>query len=494
MATAAIGGRRTAPGVRQLVPIPMPGTMMARTRRDPLGFLLEGMRRHGDVFRYQLGPLVFHLVAHPDHVRRVLVDNARNYPRSWYYGRTRVVVGEGLVTTEGAAWRRLRRMSQPAFQHDRIAALAGMMTGAIGAMLDRWRAHARAGPDRPIDVAAEFAGLTLRIAGRAMLGVDLAGEAGRIGRAVTTALEYLEYRLTHLLAPPAAFPTPRNRRGRRAIREIHEVIAGHLAGLRGGPAADAGDLLAMLLAARDEETGEGLTDAELREQILTFLVAGYETTAVALAWTLSLLARHPEAADRLRAEVVAAIGGRTPTAVDLPRLPYTRRAIEESMRIDPPVYAVARDAIADDEIGGYHIPARSMVVLSPYVTHRHPEFWPDPEAFDPDRFLPDRSANRPRFAWYPFLGGPHQCIGQEFAMMEMVLATAMIARAFRFRPAPGACPEPRPMLSLRPRDGVPVILEPLDGPWGVLGNGTEMAPTPTPAPRMPGPSPEIRLS
>ncbi len=194
----------------------------------------------------------------------------------------------------------------------------------------------------------------------------------------------------------------------------------------------------MLLAVRDEETGEGLTDRELRDQILTFIGAGHETTAVALAWTIYLLCRHPEADDRLRAEVAEVLGGRTPTAADLPRLAYTRRVIEESLRIYPPVYAVVRDAVADDEIGGFHIPARSMIILSPYVTHRHPEFWPDPEAFDPDRFLPDRSAGRPRFAWYPFLGGPHQCIGQEFAMMEMILTIAMLAQAFRFRlrPAP----------------------------------------------------------
>ena len=240
------------------------------------------------------------------------------------------------------------------------------------------------------------------------------------------------------------------------------MIAEILAGRRAGPASDAGDLLAMLLAVRDEETGEGLTDGELRDQIITFIGAGHETTAVALAWTVFLLCRHPEAADRLRAEVADALGVRTPTADDLPRLAYTRRVIEESLRVYPPVYAVIRDVVADDEIGGYHIPARSAVILSPYITHRHPDFWPDPEAFDPDRFLPERSAGRPRFAWYPFLGGPHQCIGQEFAMMEMVLAVAMMVQGFRFHLAPGARAEPRPMVTLRPSGGMPVYLRPLD--------------------------------
>jgi cytochrome P450 len=444
--------------VRQFVPLPVPGSLLARSRRDPLGFMLDGSRTYGDVFRFRLGPFVLHVLAHPEHVRRVLLDNARNYARSWHYGRAKAIVGDGLVTTEGAAWRRLRRMSQPAFHHDRIAALAGGMTAAIGEMLDRWRAHARGSAGEPIDVAAEFARLALRIAGRALMGVDLIGEADRVTRAVTAALEYFEYRANNLLVLPPGVPTPRNLRARRALRALDEVIAGNLAARRAGPGRVADDLLAMLLAVRDEETGEGLSDRELRDQILTFMGAGHETTAVAMAWTVSLLARHPEVDGRLREEVDGVLGGRTPAADDLPRLPYTRRVIEESLRIYPPVYGVVRTAKADDEIGGYRIPRRTMVVLSPYVTHRHPAFWPEPEAFDPDRFLPERSAGRPRFAWYPFLGGPHQCIGQEFAMMELVLAVAMMAQAFRFRLAPGAAPEPQPMVTLRPRGGMPVIL------------------------------------
>jgi cytochrome P450 len=460
MATATAEGRRTAPGESQLVPLPIPGGLMVRARRDPLGFLLEGMRRYGDVFRYRLGPLVFHLVAHPDHVRRVLLDNGRNYPRSWYYDRVKAVMGEGLVTTEGRAWRRLRRMSQPAFHHERIEALAGLMTETIGTMIGRWGEHLRAKCDEPIDIAPEFAGMTLRIVGLALGGIDLVGEADRIGQAVTTVLEYLERRLSDLVTLPAGIPTPRNLRARRALRTLDSLIEDMLAGRRGDPGRDRVDLLSMLLAVRDEETGAGLTDRELRDQVLTFIGAGHETTAVALAWTIYLLCRHPEVDERLRAEVSGAFDGRTPGASDLPRLPYTRRVIEESLRLYPPVYAVVRDVIAEDEIGGFRIPARSMIVLSPYVTHRHREFWPDPETFDPDRFRPDRSADRPRFAWYPFLGGPHQCIGQEFAMMEMILTIAMLAKAFRFQLAPGARVEPWPVLSLRPGGGVPVILRP----------------------------------
>jgi cytochrome P450 len=302
-------------------------------------------------------------------------------------------------------------------------------------------------------------GLTLRIVGRTLLGIDLAVEAERVGLAVTTALEYLERRIPALVRQPAFIPSPWNLRARRALRTLDTLVYDIIARRRREPNRVDDDLLAMLLAVRDEETGEVFTDVELRDQILTFIGAGHETTAVALAWTVYLLAGHPEDDQRLRAEVAEVLGDRTPTAADLPRLSYTRRVIEESLRLYPPVYAVARDAIAEDEIGGYRIPARSMIVLSPYVTHRHPTVWPDPDVFDPDRFIPERAAGRSRFAWFPFLAGPHQCIGQEFAMMEMTLVIAMVVRSFRFRIAPGTHVEPRPMLSLRPRDGLPMILE-----------------------------------
>jgi cytochrome P450 len=446
--------RKTAPGLRQLLPLPL--GRLARMKSDPLGFLLGGLHEFGDVFRFQLGPFVFHQVAHPDHVKHVLVDHQKNYPRSWFYDRAKVGAGEGLVTTEGPAWLRLRRLSQPAFQHHKIAALAAVMTEAVEAMRGRWHDHARRG--EPLDVAAEFMRLTFRIAGQAFLSLDLGGEADRVGAAVLETLAYLEYRLSNLLSLPPFVPTPRALRFRRALRVLDGVVYDIIARRR-EPQVGPPDLLSLLLAARDEETGEGFTDRELRDQVLTFLVAGYETTAVALTWTCYLLSQHPEAADRVRAEAAAVLGGRTPTAADLPRLTYTRQVIEESLRLYPPVYGLVRDAREADEIAGFHIPARSMVVISPYVTHRHPEFWPDPEKFDPERFTPERAAGRPRLAWFPFLAGPHVCIGQEFALMEATLTVAMLAQTVRLRLVPGTVVELKPMLSLRPRGGLPMLVE-----------------------------------
>jgi cytochrome P450 len=450
--------RETAPGLRRLVPLPY--GWIARLRHQPLEFLLEGRRRYGDVFRFQLGPLVFHQLAHPDHVKHVLLDHQKNYPRSRHYDRVRVVVGSGLVTSEGPVWRRLRRMAQPAFHPQRVAALAGVMTEATEELRQRWQAYAESGV--AFNVVGEFVELTLRIVGRALLGIDLGGEADRIGSAMTTALGYLEYRLGNLLSLPPGVPTPRYLRARRALETIDSVVYDVIARRRAAPDAghDTGDLLSMLLATQDDETGAGPTDRELRDHVLTFIGAGHETTAIALPWTVYLLTQHRDADARLRAEVAAVLGGRVPTANDLPRLSYTRRVIEESLRLYPPVYAVSRDVKASDEIGGFHIPAGSMVLLSPYVTHRHPLLWPDPETFDPDRFTPEQSAERPRFAWYPFLGGPHQCIGQEFAMMEITLVVAMLVQAFQFRLAPGFHVEPQPMLSLRPRGGLSLILQP----------------------------------
>jgi cytochrome P450 len=331
------------------------------------------------------------------------------------------------------------------------------MTEAIDAMRARW--HKLAGAGGPLDILGEFSHLTLAIVGRALLSIDLGGDADRIGAAVTEALDYLDGRINTVVPIPYFVPTPRNLRARRAIGTFDAVVADILAARRREPGHDHGDLLSMLLAARDEETGSALSDREVRDQVITFIGAGHETTAVALAWTFYLLDQNPDATDRLRDEVDRVLGDRVPTVDDLPNLSFTRRVIEESLRIYPPVYGTIRDAREEDEIGGFRIPARSMIVLVPYVTHRHPEFWPDPDRFDPDRFLPEAEAARPRFAWYPFLGGPHQCIGQEFAMLEATLATAMIARSFRLRLAPGASIEPRPKLSLRPRGGMPMVLE-----------------------------------
>jgi cytochrome P450 len=447
----ATGTRRTAPGLRQHFPLPY--GILARMQREPLRFYLDARARFGDVFRYQVGRFVFHLLSHPDHVKHVLQDDNKNYPKSRFYDLVRLVTGEGLVVSEGDYWRRQRRLMQPAFQRQRLAALGTMMTETAAALVERWPPHAASG--QPLDIFPEMMHLTLTVVARALFSTDLSSAVEAVGRSLTAILEFINFRMNHPFALPLRFPTPRNLRYRREIRTLDQVVYGILAERR-REGKDRGDLLSLLMLARDEETGEGMTDQQLRDEMMTFLLAGHETTAITLSWTWYLLSRHPDVDRRLRAELAEVLGGRLPTVPDLPNLKYMRMVIEEALRLYPPVWALSRGVVADDAVGGYHIPAGSgsFVVLSPYVTHRHPAFWENPEGFDPERFTPEHSAGRPRYAYFPFLGGPRQCIGNDFALMEAQLVVATVAQAYRLHLAPGYTVEPDPIFTLRPRPGV----------------------------------------
>jgi cytochrome P450 len=323
-------------------------------------------------------------------------------------------------------------------------------------MLDAWAP--RAGTGVPFDVAAEMSRLTLRVVGKTLFSMDLTGDAAEVGRGLVVALGFLGRRAMGFLPPPVWVPTPASVRFLRARRALDRVVY-HIIQTRRRTGEDAGDFLGMLLAARDADTGEGMSDQQLRDEVMTFVLAGHETTAVALAWTWYLLARHPDADARLRAEVAAVLGGRAPTVEDLPALRYTRMVLEETMRLYPPVWGLGRQAIAADSIGGYPIRAGAPVSMSPYVTHRHPAVWDDPERFDPERFTPERVAARPRFAYLPFSGGPRLCIGNEFALMEATLVLALVAQRYRLVLAPERRVVPQVTLTLRPRGGLPMTLE-----------------------------------
>jgi cytochrome P450 len=443
-----------APGLRQRWRLPYGALRQARG--DPLWFYTQAARRYGDVFRWDIGSLTFHLLSHPDHVKRVLLDRVENYPRSRFYNVVRLATGNGLVVSEGPHWRQQRRLVQPAFHRQRIAALDVLMTTAIGRMLDGWEGHAASGAE--LNVGEEMMRLALRIVGEALFSRDVSAETAELGRAVTVAMQYVAYRIQHVLAAPLVVPTRRNRQFQRARTTVDRLVYQMIRERRAEPAGR-DDLLGMLLAARDEQTGEQMSAQEVRDEAVTFLAAGHETTAVALTWTWYLISRHPEVERRLRAEIGQVLGGRLPTSADLPRLRVCRMAIEESMRLYPPVWMMSRGVVADDAVDGYRIPAGSVVLVSQYVTHRHPEFWPNPEGFDPDRFSPEQSASRPRFAYIPFAGGPHSCIGSEFAMMEAVLAVAMTLQRFRLQLVPGHPVVPDPIFTLRPKHGVFAVVK-----------------------------------
>ena len=433
-----------------------PYGFLAVMRRDPLGFLVDCRRCYGDVVRIRFFPWEAFVFAHPRDIRHVLQENHRNYWKGIVFAKLTRLGGEGLVFSDGDLWRRQRQLVQPAFHRDRIAAMAGMMADATAALLDRWKTVAQVGP---IDVASEMSKLTLGIVSRALFGTELGEDEAPFRRAVSGGLAYANHLVNHFLTPPLMVPTPTNRRGRRAIADLDRIVW-KLIGQRRREATDRGDLLTMLLNAHDAETNETMTDRQLRDEVVTFLVAGHETTAVALSWAWYLIAQHPDAERRLHDEVTSVLGERPPTIADLGDLRYTRMVIEEAMRLYPPVWATNRQAYGDDVVDGHRVPANTTVTVSPYLTHRHPEFWQDPDRFDPERFSAERSADRPEYAYFPFGGGPRRCIGDQFAMMEAQILLAMIARRFRLGVVKGHPVEPDPILTLRPRHGLLMTLHP----------------------------------
>ena len=443
----------TAPGITQWIPLPY--GRFKEFLRDPLSYQLRARERYGDVFRSRIGPSLVHFLYHADHVRRVLYEHQKNYPRGWHYRLLRNLVGNGLVASEGDHWRRQRRLAQPAFHRRRLGGYAQVMVEATSRMLARWEEAAAARAH--MDVGVEMSRLTLAIAGLTLFSQDPSQEADVVGGAFRILARYLEHRFNHVFtSPPAWVPTAGNRRMKDAVRTLNAVVLS-LIQERRRERGDRGDLLSMLMQSRDEETGEAMTDEQLCSEALTFLVAGHETTSTALTWSWFLLGSHPSIRRRVREELARVLRDRLPTFEDFPHLTATRMAIEESMRLCPPVWALAREAAEEDEIDGYRIPARSTVIVSPFVTHRHPDFWDEPEVFDPDRFTPERVAQRPKGAYFPFLGGPHQCIGNEFAMLEMCLIVAMVLQRFDMELLPGQATVPKAALTLRPSTPVRVV-------------------------------------
>jgi cytochrome P450 len=443
-----------APGITQWIPLPY--GYLKEFLRDPLSYQLRAREQYGDVFRSRIGSLV-HFLYHPDHVRRVLYEHQKNYPRGWHYRLLRSLLGDGLVASEGDHWRRQRRLAQPAFHRQRLSGYGRIMVQATSQMLARWDGMAAAGTG--MDIGAEMSRLALAIAGLTLFSRDPSQDADVVGRTFGILASYLEQRFNHpFTSLPTWVPTPRNRRMKDAARTLNGVVLA-LIRERQGEGRDYVDLLSMLIEARDDETGEAMTEDQVRSEALTFLVAGHETTSTALTWTWFLLGSHPAIRRSVREELARVIGGRLPTIEEVSHLIITRRVIEESMRLYPPVWALAREAAQEDEIGGYSIPARSTVIVSPFVTHRHPDFWEQPEVFDPDRFTPERVAQRPKGSYFPFLGGPHQCIGNEFAMLEMCLVVAMVLQRFDVKLLPGHEIRPKAALTLRPSARVQVALE-----------------------------------
>ena len=434
--------------------VPLLGNLPA-FRSDPLATLLHAQRACGDVARVEFPTARGHLLFHPDAVRAVLVDHAKQVSKDTPgFVALRLLLGNGLVTSDGAFWLRQRRIAQPAFHRARIFALGSRMVTLAERTADAWDAAARDG--RTVDVAEAMMRLTLAIVADTMLGADVERDAAGVGRAVTHLLHDLNERIVRPWLPPVSWPTPRNRRFAEARDTVKRVIDEAIAQKRANPDAPGGDFLRMLIEARDEETGEGMTDDQLRDEVATIFAAGHETTANLLAWTWQWLARAPHVRRKLQAELAAVLGDRPAVAEDYPRLPYTRMVLMESLRLSPPVWLLSRRVVEPFDAGGTHLPAGSLAFLSPYVTHRHPGLWDEPEGFDPERFAEGAGAGRPTLAFFPFGAGPRKCIGEVFALMEATLLLATLARRFSPELIPGRVPEPEPVITLRPRGGLPM--------------------------------------
>jgi cytochrome P450 len=440
------------PGPKQKFPVPL--TNLLAIRRDPLGLLMRLAREYGDLAAFKLGPQQLFLVSHPDCIRDILVTHHRNFMKGEGMQRTKRLVGEGLLTSEDEFHLRQRRLSQPAFHRERIAAYGTTITEYAARMSDEWL------PGETRDIADEMTRLTLAITGKTLFDSDVESEAREISDAVNEFIFYFNRMFLPFSNLLEKWPLPAERRLRRARRRLDETVYRMIDEHRQG-GSDRGDLLSMLIRARDEEnSGSCMTDLQLRDETMTIFVAGHETISNALTWTWYLLSQHPEVETKLAAEVDRVTGGRRPHADDYSQLPYTQMVLAEAMRLYPPIFVMGRRALDDYQIGGYHIPAGSILLMSQYVMHHSETYFPDPFEFDPERWQPEARDSRPKYSYFPFGGGPRVCIGEGLAWMEGVLVLATIAQRWRMRIAPGHRVIVQPIQLLKPKDGMKMILQP----------------------------------
>ena len=440
-----------APGPRGL---PLIG-VAPRLLGDPLTFLARAAQHHGELVRLDLGRRSMLLVLRPDLLRHILQEHVRNYEKN--YGQIAELLGNGIVTSNGAFWLRQRRLMQPAFHHQKIAALADMMVVEASKLAERWEPSARAG--RALEIGAEMIDLAQSIILRTMFSTEAGAQSRQIGQAFGAILDFANGRQFNPLQPPLSWPTPANRRFHATLAFLDQTVYGMIDERR--RSGDHGnDLLGMLLDAEDAETGERMSPQQLRDEVMTIYLAGHETSATMLTWLLYLLPAHPHVERRVRAELAEVLGGRLPTMADLPRLSYLRMVIDETLRLYPPTWILTRRAVADDELGDLAIPAGTTIAMSPYITHRLSEHWENPEGFDPERFTPERVAGRHKLAYFPFLSGPRLCIGSSFALTEIQLVLATLLQRFQLESIPGYPVSPVAKALLKPGPAVWMRLAP----------------------------------
>jgi cytochrome P450 len=426
--------------------------VMPEFNRDTLGFITR-CRDYGDVVRARFFYVTAYFLYHPTDIEYVVSTNAGNFRKSMslrsnFFHR---LVGNGLLTSEGETWKRQRRLAQPAFHRQRISAYGDVMVDYAQRMMATWSA----GEVR--DIHRDMTRLTLEIVVRTLFNADVSQDADKVGRALSEIVKPFSSQATIKWILDNRLPTPSHRRFHLEARHLDEIVYRIIADRRAS-GIDQGDLLSMLLASHDED-GSQMTDQQLRDEVMTLFLAGHETTALTLSWIWYLLARNPLAEQKFQAELDDVLGGRLPTMEDLPRLKYADMIAREAMRLYPPAYGLGREAIEECEIGGFRVPRKTQVFMFQWATQRDPRFFPDPEAFHPERWTEEFASSLPKYAYFPFGGGPRFCIGNTFAMMEIVLVLATIGQRFRLSLVPDHPVSILPAMSLRPRDGIHVVVQ-----------------------------------
>lgn len=445
-----------------LVRPPGPGNLFRRgelfaARRDPLRFLVSVAERYGDISYFKGGPFEVYFLTHPDQVRDVLTTHHHRFMKGQGIQEMKRLLGEGLLTSEDPLHKRQRRLIQPMFHHSRIGTYGDVMVRYAEDLGRSWT------DGQAADVHDEMMKLTLSIVGKCLFDTDIQDSAAkRIGAALAAALElfgkFQSFPFTDLLM---RLPLPAKSRFLEAKESLDSIVFGLIGERRA--TGDRGDLLSTLLLAQDDEGAGGMSDQQVRDEAMTILLAGHETTANALTWTWYLLSQHPDVEAKLHHEIDSLPGDRLPSVEDLSRLPYAERVVSEAMRLYPPAWVLGRKALEDHDVDGYVVPAGSLVLLSPYVVHHDARWFPDPYGFDPDRWTPEAQRSRPKHSYFPFGGGQRLCIGESFAWMEAILVLVTVARRWRLRLAPGHPIGLRPAVTLRPRNGMRMVLERRNG-------------------------------
>nr|WP_042180108.1 cytochrome P450 [Kibdelosporangium sp. MJ126-NF4]CEL14211.1 Cytochrome P450-related protein [Kibdelosporangium sp. MJ126-NF4]CTQ88579.1 Cytochrome P450-related protein [Kibdelosporangium sp. MJ126-NF4] len=427
--------------------------LLAQLIRDRLSLVSSAAEQYGDAVRIGIGPKTLYLFNHPDHAKHVLADNAANYTKGIGLLQAKRVLGDGLLTSEGELWRAQRRVIQPVFQAKRLAGQAEVVAQEAGTLIARLRARIGHGP---VNILHELTDLTLRVLGRTLLDADL-GRFSSMGRSFEAVQDQAMFEMVSLNMVPTWIPLPKQLRFRKARKDLQGTVE-DLVRYRDTHPTDGDDVLSRMIESTRGEADQRVGRRRMRDELITLLLAGHETTASTLGWSFVLAGANPEVWERLHHEAVEVLGDRPPCYEDLHRLTYTNMVLQEAVRLYPPVWILTRISRQADDIGGYHVPAGSDVLICPYTLHRHPEYWPQPERFNPERFGRDQVSNRPRYAYIPFGAGPRFCVGNNLGLLEATFVLAMVARDMRLAPLPDHKVVAEPMLSLRLRGGLPVTV------------------------------------